>query len=35
LTLRASSALKVLPWFLSFLGNASPQRIQQISEELS
>lgn len=35
LTLRASSALGVLPWFLRFAANARPARIRQISEEIA
>ncbi|WP_114088636.1 FAD-binding oxidoreductase [Thalassospira profundimaris] len=35
LTLRAGSALRVLPWFLRFAGNARPSRIEAISREIS
>ena len=35
LTLRATSALSVLPWFLRFVGNSRMSRIRTISDELA
>ncbi|HAI29791.1 MULTISPECIES: NAD(P)/FAD-dependent oxidoreductase [unclassified Thalassospira] len=35
LTLRAGSALRVLPWFLRFAGNARASQIDKISREIS
>ena len=35
LTLRASSAVSVLPWLLRFIGNSRMSRIQVISDQLS
>lgn len=35
LTLRPSSALRVLPWFLRFVANAKPSRLRAIAEDLA
>ena len=35
LTLRPSSALRVLPWFLRFVANAKPSRMRGIAEDLA